>query len=284
MRNARGGRTGEPQDKPIQYRVIGTRKEAPDTRTLRLQPTKGALPRPFAPGQFNMLYVFGVGEAPISMSGDPEDPGTLVHTVREVGAVTRALCRARAGDAIGVRGPFGTSWPLEDSEGNDLLFIAGGLGLPPLRPAIYRVLAERDRYGHVSILYGARTPSDILFKREMGRWSGRFDVDVHVTVDVAGGGWRGDVGVVTRLLKRAGFDPDHTTAFLCGPEVMFRFAAVELEDLGVRPEQVFVSMERNMHCGVGLCGHCQFGPTFVCKDGPVYRYDRVSHLLNLREV
>jgi len=236
------------------------------------------------PGQFNMLYVFGVGEAPVSMSGNPADETVLVHTVRAAGAVTSALCAAKPGDVLGVRGPFGNTWPLNESAGRDLLILAGGLGLPPLRPAIYRVLAERGRYGDVRILYGARTPSDILFKRELRRWGGRFDVDLHVTVDVGDSDWCGEVGVVTRLLNRVGTDPGHATALVCGPEVMLRFAALELENLGVRQDQVFISMERNMHCGIGLCGHCQLGPTFVCKDGPVYRYDRVAHLLNTGEV
>ena len=270
--------------KPIPHRVARVQREGASTRTLSLAPLNGPAQETIKPGQFNMLYVFGVGEAPISMSGNPADETVLVHTVREVGAVTTALCAATVGDVIGVRGPFGSKWPLDESEGSDLLIMAGGLGLPPLRPLIYSVLAERDHYGDVSILYGARTPSDILFKKELRRWGGRFDVDVHVTVDVGDSDWRGDVGVVTRLLGRADIDPDHTTALVCGPEVMLRFAAMELENLGVRQDRVFVSMERNMHCGIGLCGHCQFGPTFVCKDGPVYRYDRVAYLMNTGEV
>ncbi len=239
---------------------------------------------PFLPGQFNMLYLFGIGEVPISISGDPVREDLLVHTVRKVGTVTEAIGRLKQGESIGVRGPFGTPWPLEESKGDDLLLIAGGVGLAPLRPVIYEVLARRGEYGRFLLLYGARTPADILYKRELQRWRGRFDMYVDVTVDSAPSGWRGHVGVVTTLIERARFDPFHTTAMVCGPEVMMRFAVRALKERGLGEERIFLSMERNMKCGIGLCGHCQFGPYFVCKDGPVFRYDRIKDLLWRKEV
>jgi NAD(P)H-flavin reductase len=269
---------------PTRLRLSGRRRETADTWTLALEADgPGGAPR-FAPGQFNMLYVFGVGEVPISMSGDPGKPGPLVHTVRAVGAVSSALASARPGDMIGVRGPFGAGWPLEQAIGADVLVIAGGLGMAPLRPALYRLLAERQRYGRIVLLYGTRSPADILFRRELESWRRRLDVEIEVTVDHAASDWRGNVGVVTTLIPRAAFDPLHSIALVCGPEVMMRFAIASLRDTGLGEDSIYLSMERNMKCAIGLCGHCQFGPTFVCKDGPVFRYDRVARLLSAKEI
>lgn len=237
----------------------------------------------FAPGQFNMLYVHGVGEVPISISGDPSDPSVLVHTIRAVGTVTNVMEGLSKGDVVGVRGPYGSAWPVEEAKGGDLLVVAGGLGLAPLRPAVLHALAHRDDYDRVVLLVGARTPDDLLYRAELERWRGRFDTEVEVIVDRAGRDWRGNVGVVTRLFDSARFDPESTTALICGPEVMMRFAVRELLARGVARERAYVSMERSMKCGVGLCGHCQWGPAFVCKDGPVYRYDRVQRLFFARE-
>jgi NAD(P)H-flavin reductase len=231
-----------------------------------------------------MLYVYGVGEVPISISGDPTRPGTLVHTTREVGAVTRAMRRLKAGQTLGVRGPYGRGWPVAEAAGGDLVLITGGIGLAPLRPVIYHALAHREQYGKVVLLYGARTPDDILYRRELEKWRSRFDLEIHLTVDRATGSWRGNVGVVTQLIQRSPFDPSHCLAMICGPEIMMRFTALELEKRGVDPAQIYISMERNMKCGIGLCGHCQLGGSFVCKDGPVYRYDRIGPLLMEREV
>jgi NAD(P)H-flavin reductase len=265
---------------PLVARVLGRRRETRDTWSLAID--AGGLA--FQPGQFNMLYAFGVGEIPVSVSGDPGAPGPLVHTVRAVGAVSQAVTRLRQGDAIGLRGPYGTAWPVADSSGSDVIVIAGGLGLAPLRPAIYRLFAARDRYGRITVLYGTRSPSDILFRREIERWRRRLDVEVAVTVDHADSLWHGHVGVVTKLLDRGAFDPEHTVALVCGPEIMMRFTASGLEAAGVAPERVFLSLERNMRCAVGQCGRCQFGPTLVCRDGPVMRYDRVRRLLTVREL
>jgi len=261
-------------------RVGSRRRETRDAWTLAVE-TGGFS---FQPGQFNMLYAFGIGEVPVSVSGDPGKPGPLIHTIRAVGAVSQALTRLKPGEALGLRGPFGSAWPVGESRGGDVVVVAGGLGLAPLRPAIYRLLAERDRYGHIALLYGTRSPDDILYRREIERWRRRLDVEVAVTVDHAGSGWHGNVGVVTKLIARAGFDPEHTVVFVCGPEIMMRFAAMALDSAGVAPERIYVSMERNMKCAIGQCGHCQFGPALVCRDGAVMRYDRVSRLLTVREL
>jgi NAD(P)H-flavin reductase len=269
---------------PRPFRVVRYRRELKDTFTLCLEPEGGVREFPFKPGQFNMLYHPGAGEVPISISGDPEKPGQLVHTIRAVGNVTRLLHRYRPGDCLGVRGPFGTPWPVAAMEGLDLVLVAGGLGLAPLRPVIYHVLNHRQLYGNVEVIYGARSPQEMLYRHELERWRGRFDLRVHATVDSAGSNWRGNVGVVTNLLSRARFEPLHTAALVCGPGVMMRFTIQELSRLGLQPKDIFVSLERNMQCGLGLCGHCQLGPFFVCKDGPVFSYERVGPWFERREI
>jgi NAD(P)H-flavin reductase len=266
---------------PQPVRVTRVRRETAGVATFEV--TTGA-PSAFAPGQFDMLYVFGLGEVAISISGDPAKQDRIVHTVRAVGAVSGALARLRRGAVIGLRGPYGSCWPVAEAEGSDVVMVAGGLGLAPLRPAIYRVLACRERYGRVVLLYGARGPSDILYRRELQKWRRRLDVDIEVTVDHAAADWRGNVGVVSALISRISFDPQHTVALVCGPEIMMRFTIAALRDRGVTNEHIHISMERNMKCAVGLCGHCQFGPTFVCRDGPVFCVDRISSLFNIREV
>ena len=292
---------------PAPYRVLSLSRDTHDTVTIKLEPgarAPGRAGRPeapvFAPGQFNMLYLFGLGEVPVSISGDPAKPATLVHTVRGVGAVTRALGGLHPGAIVGVRGPYGSAWPVEDAAGHDVVIMAGGIGLAPLRPAIYHLLAHRGRFGKVVLLYGARTPGDLLYTRQLARWRARFDAQIEVTVDAAippaggrrraaggpasdRGKWLGHVGVAGTLLPRAEFDPARAIALVCGPEVMMRFAIGDLRHRGLAPEQIYLSMERNMRCAIGLCGHCQFGPTFVCKDGPVFRYDRIGPFLGVRE-
>jgi NAD(P)H-flavin reductase len=259
-------------------------KETYDTFSLVLEPPEGSGPFSFRPGQFNMLYVFGVGEVPISISGDPAGTDLLVHTIRAVGNVTLAMKRLRAGDSLGVRGPFGNGWPVERASGSDVVIVAGGIGLAPLRPVILHLLARRQEYGRIALLYGARTPEDILFRRNLEKWRARFDIETLLTVDRATGDWRGNIGVVTSLIERSTFDPLHCTAMVCGPEIMMRFTVRELVGRGVETDNVSISMERNMKCGIGLCGHCQLGPTFVCKDGPVYCYGRISDVFRRREM
>ena len=270
------------QTKP--YRVERVRRETNDTFTLELKPADGENGLSFAAGQFNMLYAFGVGEIPISISGDPNMPERLVHTVRAVGAVSRALPKLKRGHVLGVRGPYGTHWPVEEAAGGDVLIVTGGIGLAPLRPALYQLIAHRERYGRVILLYGARTPEEILFERELAQWRAQFDLDVHVTVDRGTGNWRGNVGVVTTLIPKASFDPSSTIAFVCGPEIMMRFTLLELKRRELAANNVFISMERNMKCGIGFCGHCQFGAAFVCKDGPVFRLNQVTDLFGKWEI
>lgn len=267
---------------PEPLRVSRVRRETSDTVTLSID----ASPRTFSflPGQFNMLYAFAVGEVPISVSGDPARGSEIVHTVRAVGAVTGALCRLRRGTVVGVRGPYGRPWPITDVKGKDLVIVAGGVGLAPLRPVVYHILEHRSDYGQVSLLVGARTPEDLLFRRDLARWQKRDDLQLLTTVDRAGPAWRGRIGVVPAFLGEVSLDPRRTAALVCGPEVMMRFTVRELAQRGLTDEQIYVSMERNMKCAVGFCGHCQYGSSFVCKDGPVFRFDRIRSLFWLREL
>ena len=267
---------------PQPFEVSSTRQEIADTWTLELKPPD-ASGFAFAPGQFTMISARGAGEVPISISGDPRDPGVLVHTVRAVGLATEALCAAQPGQLLSVRGPFGAPWPVGDLEAADVVVAAGGIGLAPLRPALLSLLATRERYGRLILLYGSRAPDQLLFESELETWSER-GMEVHVTVDTAGPEWLGHVGVVTRLVQRAGIDPDRAAALLCGPEVMMRFTVAALTEQGVPGSRIYGSMERNMQCGIGHCGHCQLGPTLVCRDGPVYRWDELEPWLAIKEL
>jgi NAD(P)H-flavin reductase len=268
---------------PQLYRTGEVVRELTDSVTLKIAPLSGTRPD-FTPGQFNMLTVFGVGEAAISISGDPVDDTCYIHTVRNVGAVSRALTELKEGTVIGVRGPYGAGWPVNEAEELDVVIVAGGLGLAPVRPAIYKILANRSLYGRVSVLFGSRSPADILYRHELEQWRQRLDVDVQVTVDHADSGWRGNVGVVPGLIARAAFDPHETVAMVCGPEVMMRFSVSALQAAGVPSSRIYLSMERNMKCAIGLCGHCQFGPDFICKDGPVLPFDRIAKIFAMREI
>jgi NAD(P)H-flavin reductase len=268
---------------PRLFRVLEIWREVPDTFTMTLTPVDGGAVK-FAPGQFNMLYVFGVGEVPISISGDPAQTSVLIHTTRAVGKVSQALSALKAGCTVGVRGPFGTDWPIAAAAGMDVVFVAGGIGMAPLRPAIYEAMNNRKKFGNLIVLYGARTPEDILFAREVAKWRGRFDIDVQVTVDRSTGHWQGRVGLVTELISGGGFDPDNTMVFTCGPEGMMRGVVNAFLDHGQPSDRIFLSMERNMKCAVGFCGHCQLGSQFVCRDGPVFRFDKIIESLKVREL
>jgi len=269
---------------PELYRVLRRRRETADTWTLALEPAAdGARPPAFRPGQFMMLSSFGAGESAISISGDPTRPGPLVQTIRVVGATTRALCATRPGGLVGVRGPYGAGWPVEAAQGADVVIVAGGIGLAPLRPAIYHVLANRGRYGRVAVLVGGRSPDLLLYPKEVERWRRR-GVDVGVIVDAAEPGWSGRVGVVTKLVPGADFDPASAVALTCGPEIMMRYVARALLERGVPAARVHVSLERSMHCGIGHCGHCQLGPTLICRDGPVYPWASAEPWLRVREL
>jgi len=260
------------------------RRETEETFTLELEPAGARQDFRFLAGQFNMLYQFGVGEVPISVSGDPNHAQKLVHTIRVVGPVTRAMRGVKPGDTLGVRGPFGGHWPVTEASGKDVLIVAGGVGLAPLRPVVYQVLSKRNNYGKVALLYGTRTPADVLFSHEMQRWQKRSDIQVQVTVDRASSPWSGNVGVVPSLISKAEIDSRKAIAMVCGPELMMRFTVQELRKRGFDLERIFISMERNMKCAIGFCGHCQFGPTFICKDGPVFPYSRIQNLLAIREL
>ncbi len=269
---------------PVPYRVAGRTTETHDSVTLTLEPAATPLP-PFQPGQFSMLAMPGIGEVAISVSGDPAaGDGRLVHTIRAVGAVTQALCEAPLGRVIGARGPFGTSWDLPSAAGRDLVIVAGGVGLAPLRPVLLGALAARRSYRRVCLIAGARLPAEFLFRGELDAWSGRPDLEVELTIDQPAASWDGQVGFVTEPLARLPVDPARTVAFLCGPEPMIRFSAQVLLRQGVPAGDIRVSLERNMKCGVGLCGHCQLGPLLVCRDGPVVGYTVAGPLLTIREL
>ncbi len=252
--------------------------ETPGVTTYDLAFDDMAAKYAFLPGQFNMLYLPGVGEVAISVSSDSAEPANLRHTIRVAGNVTHAISRLKPGDRIGLRGPFGTAWPVEQFCGQDVILAAGGLGLAPLRPAIYHLVRHRADFGRVTVLYGARTPADLLYASEYESWRAA-GLDVQITLDIGSDDWRGSIGFVTTLLAKLALDPARTGVFTCGPEVMMRFIAGGAVNRGVPADRVFVSMERNMNCAVGLCGHCQFGPAFVCKDGPVFPFHRVRALL-----
>ena len=268
---------------PRPFRLVSKSLETPDTFTLVFTDENGE-PSSFRPGQFMMMYVFGVGEVPISVAGNPHDAYTLVHTVRGVGAVTNALCALSPGEVIGIRGPYGTSWPLDEATGRDLVIIAGGIGLAPLRPAVIEALHRRDEYRSLALIYGARTPADLLYRDDLLGWESTPAIDVEVTVDRATSDWWGDVGLVTSLFPRLRFDPANTSVFVCGPEVMMRVVARELRYDGVAAQHIAISMERNMKCGIGLCGHCQYGSDFLCWSGPIGSVEWYAARLGVDEI
>jgi len=271
---------------PTLATIVGIKEESSNTRTYTLQIDDPDLRRRFRfrPGQFNMIYAFGVGEAAISISSNPAATEQLSHTVRQVGSVTRTLARMRVGDRLGLRGPFGNGWPLEQCKGRDIVIVAGGIGLAPLRPLIYSVLANRERYGRVILVYGGRSPADLLFRDELEAWRENSEFDLLVSVDYAIEEWHGPVGVVTDLIKRLRLRPERTSVMVCGPRIMNRFVTWQILRLRVPEDQLFVSLERNMRCGVGRCGHCQYGPKFVCKDGPVFSYASISNIFAKEEI
>jgi NAD(P)H-flavin reductase len=272
-----------PVMEPAPARILSVARETHDTFTLTVEPPGEAESR-FQPGQFSMLYVFGVGELPISISGDPERREQLVYTVRSVGPVTLQLVTRSPGEFIGVRSPFGAPWPMNEARGKSVLIIAGGIGLAPLRPAVYHILRHRGDYNRLVILYGARSPRDMLYTKELNAWSLLPDTQVLSTVDYGGVTWRGHVGVVTTLFKYARLIPRETVALICGPEIMMRYAIRELEHRGFSHDDIYLSMERNMKCAAGFCGHCQLGPYFVCKDGPVFPYSKMKPYIDLYEL
>ncbi|OFZ53867.1 MAG: Ni/Fe hydrogenase subunit gamma [Bdellovibrionales bacterium RIFOXYC1_FULL_54_43] len=269
---------------PIAYRVKSFQAETHDVFTINLVPSDVStkIPR-FFPGQFNMIYAFGAGEVPISISGDPGRAGDCIHTIRAVGQTTALLQKLKPGAEVGIRGPYGRPWPVDKAQGKDLVLIAGGIGLAPLRPALYHALGNRLQYGRIILLFGTRTPRDILFANELAEWARRKDMQILITVDAGDANWNGRVGVVPKLISEARFDPLHSVAMICGPEIMMRYTIPELTGLGMPDDRIFVTMERSMKCGIGFCGHCQYGGVFVCKDGPVFSYNEVEAVFLRKE-
>ena len=270
----------------VPARILAVSEENFNTRTYTLQFVDEQLRKlyRFAPGQFNMVYVPGVGEAAISISSDPSSTDTLDHTVRLVGSVTRGVDRLKTQSLVGLRGPFGRGWPLHIMEGKDVVIVAGGIGLAPLRPVVYWLLQHRDHYRRVVLLYGCRTPEDRVFATELEQWDTAGSIQVLVTVDNATGAWAGPVGVVTSLLRRIKVNAERTVVLVCGPKVLNHVAAWNFLQLHVPPENVYVSLERNMNCGFGRCGHCQYGSKFMCKDGPVFCFSEVAEIFGKEEI
>ena len=261
-------------------------EESADVKTYRFAicPRDGKPFKRAMPGQFNMLYVPGVGESAISVCGSVEDGQSIDHMIRAVGNVTRAIDRLAVGDTIGIRGPFGSQWPVSGLCEHDVVIVAGGLGLPPLRPLVRAITAHQDRYEKVHLFIGSRTPEGILFADEFDQWRD-VGVDVRTTVDEATHSWNGNVGVVTRLMNDLVVrDRERTSLLTCGPEIMMKFAARSMLAKGARRKNLHLSLERHMNCGVGTCGHCQHGPYFLCKDGPVLSYAHVKSLLAIKDL
>lgn len=261
--------------------IVSKAREAEDVNTYRLQLVEERVRQRFrfAAGQFNMVYLFGAGEVAISIVSDPDQPEFLDHTIRAVGRITKAMAALGPGDAVGIRGPFGQGWPLEEARGRNLLIITGGLGCAPVVGAIEYIFRRRDQYGSVKILHGVKTPHDLLYRERFDAWRGSPDTEVLLTSDQPDKAWRHHVGVVTELFERVSIDPTKSMVLMCGPEIMMRLGVPILIRRGIPASAVYVSLERHMECGVGLCGHCQLGPYFLCKDGPVMRYDRVAQWL-----
>lgn len=258
---------------PEIFRIDGMTQESNDVFSLNISHQEGK-PILFAPGQFNMLQAFGIGESAISISSDPAKNHSITHTIRAVGPVTRHLTELNANQTLAVRGPFGTAWPVEQAKGHSVLLIAGGIGLAPLRPVIYQLLARAHEYQTITVLYGARSPENVIYEDEIKDWQAKMQFEV--TVDFAPLTWEGHIGVVTSLIKQAIRFPNNTWVMMCGPEVMMRFCLFELQELSIPPQNIYISMERNMQCGFGQCGHCQWGPYFLCKDGPVVNFAEVA--------
>jgi len=267
---------------PCPAEIVEKRPETRGIYTFRLRvrdEAKRAAFR-FRPGQFNMVYAFGVGEVPISIASDPDDPELLDHTIRIVGNVTGVLERLKVGDMVGLRGPYGSWWPVEEARGRDVVVITGGLGCAPVVSVISYVVKRRASFGALRILHGVKAPKDLLYRERFQAWSRHPNTEVYLTTDRPDGRWRHHTGVVTTLLDRLRTDLSNSVVMMCGPEGMMRSASAHLLDHGVPAESIYVSIERNMKCAVGLCGHCQLGSEYVCKTGPVFRFDRIRHWFN----
>lgn len=267
-------------------RIVSIVDEIPGVATYELAVVDARNPGDysFIPGQFNMLYLPGVGESAISMSGDSTRTDAWIHTVRVAGNVTQSLAKLRPGESLGIRGPFGSGWPVDSLAGDDIIIVAGGLGLAPVRPLIYHLLHHREQFGQIWLICGARTPDALMYSREYDVWRNA-GITLQLTVDRAEGDWKGQIGVVIPLIDRLRIPrPNKTQLVACGPEVMMKYAAASGLHLGLHSSQIWLSLERNMQCATGLCGHCQLGPEFICKDGPVLRYDRIQSFLFVEQL
>ena len=268
--------------RPAEAEIVERIQESSTVFTLRLRFTDPGLHQryTFQPGQFNMVYLFGVGEVPISIVSDPEDERLYDHTIRAVGRVTRGLAQLRTGDRIGIRGPYGRGWPLARAEGRDVLIVTGGLGCAPVVSVINYVIKRRARFGRLIIMQGVKHSDDLLWRERYQQWATMADTQVVVAADKSGPQWPWRVGRVIEMLDEVELDPARTIAMMCGPEGMMKAAMTRLLQQGVAPQMLFMSMERNMQCAIGHCGHCQYGGKFVCKDGPVFSYDEVQALFD----
>jgi NAD(P)H-flavin reductase len=266
---------------PDLVEIVSVRDETPDTKTFALRFLDASRWEAFQyrPGQFAEVSVLGVGEAPFCLASRRNGADSFEITVRSTGAVTKALHDLGPGARLGVRGPLGNGFPLEEVKGRDLLFVGGGIGLPPLRPLIWEVLANREQFAKVTVLYGARTPADLVYKDELERWRARRDMTFMVTVDVADEDWQDNVGVVGSLFAKAEIEPASTVAFICGPPIMIRFVIRDLLELGLAEEAIITTLERHMRCGVGKCNHCLIGDKYVCLDGPVFSYRQMKVMM-----
>ena len=269
---------------PRSFQLVSARAETGDVTTLFLEPNDGLSCFRFQPAQFAMVGLPGVGEVPISISSHPDGSRCIGLTIRRAGAVTAAVIDTPVGGSLSIRGPYGRPWPMELALGRETLFIGGGLGLAPLRAAILEVGDDADASTRATILYGARTPDDLLFTSDLEIWTEMESLSVVTTVDSANDDWGGRVGLVTEHLDEALDTLDDPITMLCGPDVMIGIVCTELIARGRPADSIWITMERNMKCGVGLCGHCQFGPHFLCKDGPVFRYDQIMQLFDVAEV
>lgn len=269
---------------PQEARIVARVQETPDIFTLRLRFSDIAhhARYRFQPGQFNMLYLYGVGEVAISIASDPQEAHLFDHTIRVVGRVTQAMAKLQSGDYIGVRGPFGRGWPLDSARGRDVVLVTGGLGCTPVVSIIHYVLRRRAHFGRLIILQGVKHANDLIWRRQYNEWAQLPNNQVLLTADQAGNGWPFNTGLVTELVGQAQFDPANSIAMLCGPEGMMLATTSSLRELGLPAHDIWLSMERNMHCAVGHCGHCQFGGSFICKDGPIYPLPEISHLLGIK--
>jgi NAD(P)H-flavin reductase len=269
---------------PLEAEILDRRQESPTIFSFSLRLTDPAAERTyrFSPGQFNMLYLYGCGEIPISIVSDPDRPERLVHTLRDVGAVSHGFSRLRPGERIGLRGPYGNGWPLDLARAHDIMLVTGGLGCAPVISVINYILRRRQEYGRVIILQGVKHSDDLIWREQYDEWARQEDIQVLLAADVAREDWHGLTGPITVLIEHAHFDPRRTLAMLCGPERMMSACTRLLSRRGLPEAAIWVSLERNMQCAVGQCGHCQFGARFVCRDGPVFNYAAVRELLAVK--